>query len=357
MAKIVGKQIIEGAIKELLYEYDNVILPKLGGFVKQYKPASFDYVQGKITPPSTTLTFNENLVTDDGILVDYYQKKTGLPIDITKKHISEYVENCSASLKRKEVVSIPEVGRIMKDYEMKSKFISHQLNFNTDTFGLPEINYYPIQRNLPKQEDKIVETFNDVNPMPSASSSFNSEKALRIGVPIALAFLVVLTGFLIFNSNEADLLTDEATKEASKLPVNISPSESSDDSIYADEEVKENIEENIVKEETTVEEEIKVEPKIEKEIKPVIVEETKPVAPKKNTVSGFSKKIIYVGLFSKQKGVDITTANIVSKDFIPYTQKTKKGLTRVGIRVPAGQDPNDLLLEVQSKINPKAYLK
>ena len=132
MRKIVGKQIIEQAIKELLYEHDNVILPRLGGFTKQHKPAGFDYIQGKISPPSTALTFNENLVIDDGILVDYYQKKTGLPIDITKKHIAEYVDVSIATLNRKEVVSIPEVGRIMKDYEMKSKFISHQLNFNTE---------------------------------------------------------------------------------------------------------------------------------------------------------------------------------------------------------------------------------
>ncbi len=353
MGNIVGKQIIEEAIEELLYSNEGVIVPGLGCFAKQYKPAGFDYVQGKISPPSTTLTFNENLILDDGVLVDFFLKKTGLPLDVTKQHISNYTKHCKETLSRKEVLSIPKVGRLLKDYEMKTKFISDNHNFNTDTFGLPEISYYPIMRNLPKQEEKAVEQ-NQTSAIPQAKSTGKStNNLLRIGAPIALAFIVVATVFFIYNNNnKSNGIASNGVDEASKLPVNISPVDNIEDDIYVDGEDLDYNNTGTTEDETidnasvaVDEEETIYEPETEEPVEHI------------NPITKNNFRVIYVGLFAKQDGVDRTTAKIVENDFIPYTEINSKGLTKVGVKVMEGESANEILHKVQATIEKTAYLK
>ena len=59
---------IDKYIQELLYDYDCVILPQLGGFVTNYRPASADENSGIIHPPGKDILFNKNLTKSDGLL-------------------------------------------------------------------------------------------------------------------------------------------------------------------------------------------------------------------------------------------------------------------------------------------------
>ncbi len=368
MSFFVGKPIIEECIFELLYSHETVIIPELGAFIKQYRPAGFDYVQGKISPPSTTLLYNDNLLLDDGLLVDKIRIKTGLPLNEVKEHLASYVRICKETLSRKEVVAIPKVGRILKDFEMKNKFISDNHNFNTDTYGLPEISYYPILRNMPQQEER---SFTDsVAPIPKPSSSGKTNQVLKIGIPIALAFLIVMTGVWMYTGTKDNLTTENnPTEEPAKLPVNISPTENSDNVTLEDDNIDytdsestnepsseeyEVVEEDVIEDVATTDENNE-----EAETEDLVIEETtvsEPVTPAEE-MSSDDFRVIYVGLYSKQRGVDVTTAKIVQHDFIPYTITNSKGLTKVGVKVPSGTDAGLLLQQVREKINPKAYLK
>ena len=63
-------------IRELLLQHDCVILPGLGGFIANYKPAVFDPSQKTVLPPSRQILFNPNLVHNDGLLYAYISKET-----------------------------------------------------------------------------------------------------------------------------------------------------------------------------------------------------------------------------------------------------------------------------------------
>ncbi|MFK8104822.1 MAG: SPOR domain-containing protein, partial [Saprospiraceae bacterium] len=62
-------------IGELLYDHDTVIIPALGAIAATYESASIDHVQGLLHPPSKVLSFNKNLVLDDGVLTNYLQEE------------------------------------------------------------------------------------------------------------------------------------------------------------------------------------------------------------------------------------------------------------------------------------------
>ncbi len=340
---------IEETIKNLLYENECVIIPSFGGFVKQYRPASFDYVQGKISPPSSTITFNENLIIDDGILVEAHKNNNGISLTVAQQQINEFAKKCKQSLSNKEVIAISDVGRIIRDYENSTKFISDNFNFNIDTFGLPELRYYPIHREqINKEQPKTDVIEEKAIPQATSTSSFDYLKWAKIATPIILLLLIAIPIFNWINSTDS-IATNADTSETIKKPVtdkkvNESPLEILDEnkeSIQDDHEMEDHDIQS--SQESTVEQEIKKEPK-------KIQEKTT------STFQDEEYKIIILGQFSKQRGVDIYTAKIVENDWTPYIKKGRK-FTTVGIKVYANQNINTILKQARSKIAHDAQIK
>ncbi|MEL6924166.1 MAG: hypothetical protein AAFO94_08970, partial [Bacteroidota bacterium] len=118
-----------------------------GGFVANYKSSAIDHVQGMIHPPSKSLTFNENLVVNDGILVNHLKSKYGKTLEEAKEIIRDFVAELKAKIEEREIIVFPEVGRLYRDYENKLQFLPDNSNYNLDVYGLPTVQYYPIIRN------------------------------------------------------------------------------------------------------------------------------------------------------------------------------------------------------------------
>lgn len=157
---------IAACVGELLYEHESVIVPQLGGFMASYRAASIDHVQGILQPPSKGLNFNDNLVVNDGRLLEYVAKKYSLDRPSAEEEINKFVEKTKLALHQREIVNFPGVGRLYLDFEKKHKFLQDQNNFNTDSFGLPAVQFYPIYRN---QEVKTVAAAKQI-PTPTASA-------------------------------------------------------------------------------------------------------------------------------------------------------------------------------------------
>ena len=138
---------LEAIIGELLFEFDAVIIPGFGGFVANYKSSTIDHVQGMIHPPSKSISFNENLVVNDGILVNQLKSKYGLSLEEAKDTIKEFVIELKKKVEEREIIVFPEVGRLYRDYENKLQFLPDNSNYNLDAYGLSPVQYYPILRN------------------------------------------------------------------------------------------------------------------------------------------------------------------------------------------------------------------
>ncbi|MFN9325053.1 MAG: hypothetical protein ACK6A5_06675, partial [Flavobacteriales bacterium] len=57
---------IEKDIRELLYDHDLVIVPEWGGLLTHYLPARLDEARNVVHPPGKDLSFNRNLLRNDG---------------------------------------------------------------------------------------------------------------------------------------------------------------------------------------------------------------------------------------------------------------------------------------------------
>lgn len=353
---------IPQAIVELLYEQECVIVPGFGGFVRQRRPADFDYVQGRITPPSSLVTFNQNLMLDDGLLVEAYRIGNGCDLPTARRRVGAYAEWCRACLARKEEVLVPGLGRLVMGYEQEVKFTAEDNNFNTESFGLPILHFHPIVRTAPA----VVPPLRDVGRIPRPKPTISKTTRQRLGWAavgmVALLLCVPIIMFMTSNTGGMDTgaananLIDEDT--AISQPVsnneglgedNIPPKLNEKPSIsdpstegmneddlegadLADEgdDGTDTGEADDWNEDATADETF---PKAEEEF-----------------------RIIRVGAYRQQKGVDVMASKIMDHGWIPHVQQTPSGLNKVNVKVGMDEDIHAILKEVRAKLSKSALI-
>lgn len=137
---------IASHIEKLLFLHDTLIIPSFGGFTAMRAPAGVDYVGGAVTPPSKTLTFNENLTTDDGILVDDIASANHITAEEARRAIEQFVDQTELQLNQREIVTLPGVGRLYKNYVQRTQFLPDATNFHAGSYRLPPLQFSPITR-------------------------------------------------------------------------------------------------------------------------------------------------------------------------------------------------------------------
>lgn len=314
---------VSACIAELLYEHDSVIIPDFGGIVGVYQEAQIDHVQGVLHPPSTVLRFNENLVINDGVLISYIRNKYRLTLEEAREVVKTHVEGLNKKLSQKEILIFPKVGRLYRDYEDELRFLQDNTNYNTNAFGLPDIQFFPILR------DKA--TALREAPVPSASTptpTFNNRPkwlttlANQELVPIAAGFLILIIAVsILFSSQQSNLQSDYQAKPVA-------------DRIYNQKPVKERasiLEDLIAPKQEEVQ---KVVPKKKKEVAIETIDEeyeteldteASTLAPQERVC------IVITGAFGKKSSIQKRLNQIIDLGFAPYQDKKGK-LTRVGIQ-------------------------
>lgn len=133
-------------LEKLIFLHDTLIIPAFGGFTSVRAPAAVDYAGGAVTPPSKTLTFNENLTVDDGVLVDELSRAYAIPADEARAAIQAFVDQIQVQLNQREIVTLAGVGRLYKNYVQKIQFLPDATNFHAGSYGLPPLQFSPIAR-------------------------------------------------------------------------------------------------------------------------------------------------------------------------------------------------------------------
>ncbi len=165
-------------IAPLLFENDELSLHGLGRFSSVYKAANIDSLQGVIHPPSKTLIFDEQYSEEDRRLAGVIGLKNNLSISAANLLVQDYIQSLKNELDFKKEVEIPEVGKLYIDYEGLLRFSPLQTNFNSASYGLPPLQYYPIvttnkeekseaiKEYLEQKQESFVESVAEPTPSP-----------------------------------------------------------------------------------------------------------------------------------------------------------------------------------------------
>jgi cell division septation protein DedD len=154
---------IPAHIEKLLFLHDTLNIPDFGGFTAVRAAASVDYVGGTVNPPNKSLSFSENLTLDDGILVEDIASTHGISYEDARHALADFVEKMRDLLNQREIVTLPGVGRLYKNYVQKIQFLPDSTNYSTESFGLSPLQFSPIARSR-----EVSEKAPDLTPTATA---------------------------------------------------------------------------------------------------------------------------------------------------------------------------------------------
>jgi hypothetical protein len=224
-------------ISELLYDYDCVIVPQLGGFVTNYKPAYFD--KGIAHPPSKELRFNKNLTKNDGLLSQSISNSEGVSIQEADAILHETVEKYLGTLKESGRVELNKVRILFIDENKQLRFkpdttenyLRHSFGF--ESFAMPA----EIVAQIPVVEEKEVKAEVETPVIPiSETSSYNK------GIYwVAAATLLPFIGMSIYLGMTTDFKSPTQITPAELIPLgnSASPKYAAREITLSEEELKE----------------------------------------------------------------------------------------------------------------------
>lgn len=148
---------LENQLYQLLYSHNCVILPGFGGFIGHHKSAEILPTQGFIRQPHKSISFNKNLVTNDGVVYNFIAHKLDITYNKAEDICREFTSILITKLQNGESIVFHNIGKLFLDFEKNIQFFpNHDENFERDSFGLKKISIQPIAYKQTAEEKTIV---------------------------------------------------------------------------------------------------------------------------------------------------------------------------------------------------------
>ena len=125
-------------IAYLLTKHECVIIPDFGAFVVSKAKENLSRKRGFISPPANGfLTFNPEIIQDDGLLVSSVAKEKAISLAEARRLVNDYVDSLVNTLMKGQPVQFPWIGRIHLSEDRKILFTpAKNLSCNASNCGL-----------------------------------------------------------------------------------------------------------------------------------------------------------------------------------------------------------------------------
>lgn len=195
---------MEKYIADLLYRYNCVAVPKLGAFLTQMKSAYILENTNSFYPPSKVLSFNEQVVSNDGLLVSYMAEAEKTSYEDMLKQVERAVDEWKKQLNEGKRLLLPNIGDMWLNDEGKIQFQPTQMvNYLTSSFGLNSFVSAPVTREVLKEE--VVELEEKIpfiiTPERREEATTSFRPYLKYAAVVLLAFSLGFTGFQFYKNN------------------------------------------------------------------------------------------------------------------------------------------------------------
>lgn len=144
---------VEHYLSELLYRYNCVVIPGFGAFLTQRKSAVLHKASHTFYPPTKIVSFNEQLTSNDGLLVSHMAEVEKMGYEIMLQRVTQLAAEWKRKLRQGERLQLPDVGELWLNKDGRIQFQpSEQVNFLTSSFGLSPFVSAPVTREVLKEQ-------------------------------------------------------------------------------------------------------------------------------------------------------------------------------------------------------------
>lgn len=193
---------IPNYICELLYRYDCVIVPEFGALLTNRISAQLSSDKKVFYPPQKRLSFNQQILTNDGLLANYISVNEKISYENAVAKVAYFVTQIKQELAEKGRLSLNEIGLFNLNHEQKLVFEPvHTTNYLTEAFGLATFQTNAVVRESLKEE---VEEFEEKVPV----LAFTPEKRRNFkpfAVAASVAAALFIGGALFMNSYKSNV--------------------------------------------------------------------------------------------------------------------------------------------------------
>ncbi len=211
--------VLEHYIAELLYRYNCVTVPHFGAFLTQVKSAAIDEATHTFHPPSKVVSFNEQLVSNDGLLISHMAEVEKTSYEDILKQVAKTVVTWKTQLQKGERLSLSNIGELLLNTEGKVQFQpQYQVNYLTSSFGMPSFVSPSVTRETLKEEVMELEEKIPFIITPERRQASSFRPYLKYAAILLLAVSTGLTGFHFFNEkvNDQKLARENAQEQVAK---------------------------------------------------------------------------------------------------------------------------------------------
>ena len=145
-------------IHDLLYRYECVILPGFGAFITQQHSARIHQSTQEFFPPKKTVSFNRQLVKNDGLLANYLMEAEKITYDAAIDQINLFVQDLEQVLQKNNAVNFENIGSFILTEGEKLQFEpAAEINFLKEAFGLSTFTKKAVSREVYKKQAEELE--------------------------------------------------------------------------------------------------------------------------------------------------------------------------------------------------------
>ena len=301
---------IEAALRTLLMEEGRACLPGLGTLVVEAQPALISLMEGRASPPSKYVSFNANLLTDDGRL----RQESGSD----RAAVDAYLQHIQTTLRQDQPVLLPGIGKLYRQDDTV-QFTPGANNLSKGSYGLPTVDVQPIIRKE-RQGPGAQPAATRRRPERTTAKAANPTRTTETGRPtpwpwyLAGAVGVMLVTLLILRSAGTTGTSVESEQGPPIAAENVTP-------------------------------------------QPPPLPAAAPAAAPVAEVPPHNEAIIYIGLFARERNVRKQVGRLETAGYVPYTEREGRN-TRVGLRLRYRSDAElqRVLTDVQHRFTPDAFV-
>jgi hypothetical protein len=195
------------------------MVPGFGAFLTQMKSAVIHNSTSAFYPPTKVISFNEQVVTNDGLLVSYMAEAENISYEEMLVKVSDSTSDWKNRLQKGEKLHLENIGELTLNQAAKIQFQPHyNINYLTSSFGLSSFVSPPVTREVLKEEVEIIEKKIPFVFTPEQRKSKSLRPYLRYAAVGLLLISIGLTGYRYVNDNleSQQVVLDNAQEQVTK---------------------------------------------------------------------------------------------------------------------------------------------
>lgn len=209
--------VLEHYIADLLYRYNCVVVPGFGAFLTERTSARINETTNTFFAPAKSIAFNEQLSTNDGLLISYIAETEKDSYENTLLKIQAIAKEWKELLKKEEKLNLQNIGLLWTNHEGSVQFQpSQEVNYLTSSFGLASFNSIPVTREVLKEEVVALEEKIPFTISPERREANGIRPYLKYAAIFLLALSTGLTGYRLYQDG---ILTNQVARQDAQQQV------------------------------------------------------------------------------------------------------------------------------------------